>query len=149
MTSWQRTGFFVEERTEGYQVELAFGSAEHAAASLACRRSATGTSSATRCSTRSRTRTSASGGTDVEGYIFTLDYALSPTDLLRVRYLSGNEIDGPPFGVDVLQLDFNSSSDGRSVMHHEPIPLALLLIVSRRGSRAGAGRAQVPAAMRS
>ena len=48
------------------------------------------------------------GGTDVEGYTIILDYALSSKNLLKLRYLSASEIDGAPFGVDVLQLDFNS-----------------------------------------
>jgi len=45
----------------------------------------------------------------VRGYIVTADYAFSPRALVRLRYLSGSEIDDAPFGVDVLQLDFNTS----------------------------------------
>ena len=49
------------------------------------------------------------GGTDVRGFILGGEYALTPRMLLRARYLSGNEIDGPPLGIDVFQLDLNST----------------------------------------
>jgi hypothetical protein len=46
------------------------------------------------------------GGTDAAGYIFSFEYGLAPSMSVRLRYLSANEIDGPPFGIDVTQLDF-------------------------------------------
>ena len=49
------------------------------------------------------------GGTDVEGYYISAEYALTQRVLARARYLSGNEIDGPPLGIDVLQLDLTAS----------------------------------------
>ena len=45
------------------------------------------------------------GGTDARGYIVGFDLGLSKGAGLRVRYLSANAIDGPPLGIDVLQLD--------------------------------------------
>ena len=49
------------------------------------------------------------GGTDVKGFIINIDYAFSPKVFTRLRYLSGNEIDGLPLGIDVLQLDMNAT----------------------------------------
>ena len=49
------------------------------------------------------------GGTDVKGYVIDLSYSFSPKVFTRLRYLSGNEIDGPPLGIDVLQLDMNAT----------------------------------------
>jgi hypothetical protein len=49
------------------------------------------------------------GGTDVKGYSLSFDYALSPKVVSRLRYLSGSEIDGPPLGIDVVQLDLSAS----------------------------------------
>ena len=49
------------------------------------------------------------GGTDVQGYILNFDYSFTPKMLARLRYLSASEIDGPPLGIDVLQLDFNAT----------------------------------------
>ncbi|MEZ5500750.1 MAG: putative porin [Steroidobacteraceae bacterium] len=48
------------------------------------------------------------GGTDVEGFTVSGSYALSPRAWLALRYLSANEIDGPPLGIDVWQLDLNT-----------------------------------------
>ncbi len=49
------------------------------------------------------------GGTDVEGFIIGGDYAFNEKVAARLRYLSGNEIDGAPFGVDTVQLDLTAS----------------------------------------
>jgi hypothetical protein len=45
------------------------------------------------------------GGTDVRGYIVSLDVGLARAAYARLRYLSANEIDGPPLRIDVAQLD--------------------------------------------
>ncbi len=45
------------------------------------------------------------GGTDTKGYIITSDIGLGRSAFARFRYMSGNEIDGAPLGIDVLQLD--------------------------------------------
>lgn len=48
------------------------------------------------------------GGTDVQGYQFGFDFGLTRGTWLRLRHLTGNEIDGPPLGIDVWQLDLNA-----------------------------------------
>ncbi len=46
------------------------------------------------------------GGTNAVGYYVIGDFGLGGKTWTRLRYLSGNEIDGPPrFGVDVIQWD--------------------------------------------
>lgn len=47
------------------------------------------------------------GGTDTKGYQAGFDLGLSRGAWLRLRYLTANEIDGPPLGIDVWQLDLN------------------------------------------
>ena len=48
------------------------------------------------------------GGTNARGFYFIADYALANRVWTRLRYLSANEIDGLPFGVDTIQLDLNT-----------------------------------------
>jgi len=48
------------------------------------------------------------GGTDAKGYYLGADFSFTPRVLARLRYLSANEIDGPPLGIDVLQFDLNA-----------------------------------------
>lgn len=47
------------------------------------------------------------GGTDAKGYQVGFDLGLSRGAWLRLRYLTANEIDGAPLGIDVWQLDLN------------------------------------------
>lgn len=47
------------------------------------------------------------GGTDAKGWIAGGTYALAENTWLNVRYLSTNEISGPPLGIDTLQIDLN------------------------------------------
>ncbi len=104
-----RLGLEVEPRVDGYQAETSFGSTNMSLAhawrvSLAYRyleRDAV-----LDAFTDSDFRL---GGTDVKGFVVGGEYALTPRMLLRARYLSGNEIDGPPLGIDVFQLDLNST----------------------------------------
>ncbi len=60
------------------------------------------------------------GGTDAKGYFAGFDWALTPMVQARMRYMSGNEIDGPvsllpglsldpALGIDVLQFDITAS----------------------------------------
>jgi polyhydroxyalkanoate synthesis regulator phasin len=49
------------------------------------------------------------GGTDAKGYQLGFDLGLSRGAWMRLRYLSANEIDGPPLGIDVWMLDLNGS----------------------------------------
>ena len=105
----QRLGLVIEPRTVGYQFESAFGSSNMAQAAawrvlLAYRyleRDAV-----LDAFTDSDFRL---GGTDVKGFVVGGEYSLTPRVLLRARYFSGNEIDGPPLGIDVFQLDLNST----------------------------------------
>ncbi|MEO8019353.1 MAG: putative porin [Pseudomonadota bacterium] len=105
----QRLGLAIEPRTRGYQFESAFGSTNMAKAS------AWRVSLAYRYLERDAVLDAFTdsdfrlGGTDVKGFIIGGDYSLTPRMLLRARYLSGNEIDGPPLGIDVFQLDLNST----------------------------------------
>ncbi len=47
------------------------------------------------------------GGTNARGYFLGGSYGLSPNTFANFRYLSADSIEGPPFGIDVLQLDLN------------------------------------------
>jgi hypothetical protein len=105
----QRLGLAIDPRTVGYQFETAFGSSNMAQAS------AWRVSLAYRYLERDAVLDAFTdsdfrlGGTDVKGFVVGGEYALTPRILLRARYLSGNEIDGPPLGIDVFQLDLNST----------------------------------------
>lgn len=48
------------------------------------------------------------GGTDAEGWSLGFEYGLTPSSWLQLRYMSADEIDGPPLAIDVLQLDLNA-----------------------------------------
>ena len=48
------------------------------------------------------------GGTNARGYYLIGDVGLANRVWMRLRYLSANEIDGPIFGVDTLQIDMNT-----------------------------------------
>jgi len=103
-----RTGFLLDKRNTGYQAELNFGTASMAQ------------SGAWRAFFGYRYLQADAvldaftdsdfhlGGTDAKGYFLGADYAFTPRVSARLRYLSANEIDGPPLGVDVLQLDLNA-----------------------------------------
>ncbi len=47
------------------------------------------------------------GGTNVKGYLFGANLALSARTWLGLRWLSGSAIAGPALKVDIIQLDFN------------------------------------------
>ncbi len=48
------------------------------------------------------------GGTNARGYYLVGDYGLARNVWLRLRYLSANEIDGPTYDVDTMQIDVNT-----------------------------------------
>jgi hypothetical protein len=48
------------------------------------------------------------GGTNASGYYFWTSYGVTRNTWVRLRYLSGNEIIGPRYGLDILQLDLNA-----------------------------------------
>jgi hypothetical protein len=103
-----RIGAPLEARVEGYQGEIAFGTS-----SLARRggwRAALGYRYIERDAVLDAFSDSnlRQGGTDSQGFYFVGDYGLTERVSARLRYLSGNEIDGPPLGIDVLQIDLNT-----------------------------------------
>jgi hypothetical protein len=103
-----RTGLVLVPRTKGYAAELNFGSTvmarPHAWRAFVGYRYLE-RDAVLDAFTDSDFRL---GGTDVQGFIVGGEYAISYRTLLRARYLSGNEIDGAPFGVDVFQLDLTT-----------------------------------------
>jgi polyhydroxyalkanoate synthesis regulator phasin len=103
----ERTGVDVEGRTEGYQFELGFGSPKldrlHAWRA-AVRYRYLQRDAVLDAFTDSDFHL---GGTDGEGFVLRGDYGLGRNVYLTLRYLSSNEIDGPPLGIDVVQLDLN------------------------------------------
>lgn len=48
------------------------------------------------------------GGTDAQGYYAGLLYGLTGDTWVRFRWLSSDEIDGPPLGIDTFQVDLNA-----------------------------------------
>lgn len=48
------------------------------------------------------------GGTDAKGWIIGANYGLMENVWLTARWMSTDEIDGPPLGIDVLQVDLNA-----------------------------------------
>lgn len=48
------------------------------------------------------------GGTDAEGYFMRADLGLAHNVWTRLSYYAGNQIDGPHYQVDVVQLDLNA-----------------------------------------
>jgi polyhydroxyalkanoate synthesis regulator phasin len=104
-----RTGSVVPERSDGYHVELAFGSVKMAQAHAW--RASVGYRYLERDAVLDAFTDSdfRLGGTDVKGYTLGFDYSLTPMVMGRIKYLSGSEIDGPPLGIDVLQLDITAS----------------------------------------
>ena len=103
-----RAGFSVDPRTLGYQGEIGFGTSSQTAGAW---RVYVGYRYLQRDAvldgfTDSDFRL---GGTDVQGYFIGADYSINPRVQARLRYLSGNEIDGPPLAIDTVQLDLNAS----------------------------------------
>ncbi|MEK7322322.1 MAG: putative porin [Pseudomonadota bacterium] len=48
------------------------------------------------------------GGSDAKGYILGGEYGIGDDTWLSARWLSADAVDGPPLGIDVLQLDVNA-----------------------------------------
>lgn len=48
------------------------------------------------------------GGTDAKGYVLEGKYGIGRNIWLRAKWLSANEIDGPPLAIDVLHVDLNA-----------------------------------------
>ncbi|HTP40126.1 MAG TPA: putative porin [Steroidobacteraceae bacterium] len=105
----ERTGAHVAERSTGYQSEISFGSSSMAVPHAW--RAAFGYRHVERDAVLDAFTDSdfRLGGTDTKGYTLGFDFTFAPNVQARLRYLSGSEIDGPPFAVDVLQLDLTAS----------------------------------------
>lgn len=104
-----RTGSYVSRRDAGYQAELGVGSLVMTQAGSW--RASVGYRYVERDAVLDAFTDSdfRLGGTDAKGYYFGLDYSFTPMVTGRLKYLSGNEIDGPPLSVSVLQLDLTAS----------------------------------------
>ncbi len=48
------------------------------------------------------------GGTNTQGYYLWGDIGVARDTWFRIRYLSANEIDGPIYGLDIIQIDLNT-----------------------------------------
>jgi len=48
------------------------------------------------------------GGTNVQGFTLGASYALSPAVRIGARWMSSDEIDGPPLATDTIQFDLNA-----------------------------------------
>ena len=48
------------------------------------------------------------GGTDAQGWGLEAYYGIARNTWMRARYMTANEIEGPPLGIDVFQLDLNT-----------------------------------------
>jgi hypothetical protein len=47
-------------------------------------------------------------GTNAQGYYFWVEEGLARNVWVRLRYMSGNEVDGPRYGLDTVQIDLNA-----------------------------------------
>lgn len=103
-----RTGFAVPARNKGYQAEINFG------ATTMARNGAWRAFIGYRYLQQDAVLDAFTdsdfhlGGTDAKGYFIGADYAFTQRVSARLRYLSANEIDGAPLGIDVLQVDLNA-----------------------------------------
>lgn len=103
-----RVGFIVPKRGEAYQAELLLGMIDDRyAGDWAV---SVGYRSVERDALLDAFTDSdfGGGGTDTEGYILGLFYNFLDDFWVRARYMSFDEIDGPPLSVDTLQIDFNA-----------------------------------------
>lgn len=100
-----RTGAAVDARTQGYDVNIAYGQPDVRA--FGQWRATVGYRYLQRDAVLDSFTDSDFhlGGTDAKGYSLQLDFGLTKSAFARMRYLSANEIDGAPLGIDVLQLD--------------------------------------------
>ena len=102
------TGYYVAPRTKGYQTELSFG--YPTVLTSGAWRGLVGYRYLQRDAVIDGYTDSDfhRGGTNARGYYLIGDYGLSHNLWMRLKYLSANEIDGPTFSVDTLQIDMNT-----------------------------------------
>jgi hypothetical protein len=48
------------------------------------------------------------GGTNTDGYTIWASFGVAKNTWIRARYMSANEIDGPTYADDILQIDLNA-----------------------------------------
>jgi hypothetical protein len=101
-------GYYVAPRTKGYQAEVSFG--YPTVLTAGAWRGVMGYRYLQRDAVIDAYTESDFhwGGTDARGYYFVGDYGLANRVWMRLRYLSSNAIDGPPLGIDTVQLDLNT-----------------------------------------
>lgn len=104
-----RMGFPIQRRNVGYQAEVGIGSVTMASANAW--RAVLGYRHVQRDAVLDAFTDSdfRLGGTDAKGYYFGFDYSVTPLVMGRIKYMSGRAIDGPPLGIDVLQIDLTAS----------------------------------------
>lgn len=102
------TGYYVTPRTHGYQAELSFG--YPTVLTSGSWRGLVGYRYLQRDAVIDGFTDSDfhRGGTNARGYYLIGDYGLSHNLWMRLKYLSANEIDGPTFSVDTVQIDMNT-----------------------------------------
>ncbi len=102
------TGYYVAPRTKGYQTDVSFG--DPAVLTANAWRATVGYRYLQRDAVIDAYTDSDFhfGGTNARGYYLIGDYGLARNVWLRLRYLSANEIDGPTYNVDTLQIDVNT-----------------------------------------
>ena len=49
------------------------------------------------------------GGTNAKGWILEGRYGFLDRGYIQARYITADEIEGPPLGIDILQFDLNLS----------------------------------------
>jgi hypothetical protein len=104
-----RVGSYVEPRTRGYRADVSFGTRSPPA--FGNWRATVGYRYLQRDAVLDAFNDEDFhlGGTDTKGYTVVLDFNFNPHVWMRMKYMSASEIDGPPLGIDVWQLDMNSS----------------------------------------
>jgi hypothetical protein len=102
------TGYYVAPRVKGYQTEVSFGTPTVLTAGSW--RALVGYRYLQRDAVIDGYTDSDFhfGGTNARGYYLVGDYGLVERVWLRLRYLSANQIDGPTYDVDTLQIDLNT-----------------------------------------
>ena len=102
------TGYYVAPRTKGYQGEVSFGNPT--VLSAGAWRVLVGYRYLQRDAVLDAYTDSDFhfGGTNAQGYYLVGDLGIANRVWVRLRYLSANEIDGPTYHVDTVQLDMNT-----------------------------------------
>jgi len=104
----ERTGVAIDERTEGYQLELELGTqgiGQRGDFQLGALYRHLQRDAVLDAFTDSEFH---GGGTDAEGWGIDIRYGLSSSVWMELSYLTASEIDGPPLGIDTLMLDLSA-----------------------------------------